>query len=274
MNPSPGTSPKPSSTPGSTPGSGSGPGPGTGTGTGAGKAALIVGAGDATGGAIARRFAREGFAVCVTRRTADKLAPLVERIRADGGVAHGFASDARQEAEVTSLVARIEAEIAPLELVVFNIGANVRFGIVDTTERVYRKVWEMGALAGFLVGREAARVMLPRGHGTILFTGATASVRGSAGFSAFAGAKHALRSLAQSMARELGPKGIHVAHVIIDGAIDTQFIAENFPQRYALKEQSGILDPEAIAESYWQLHRQHRSAWTHELDLRPWMESF
>jgi NAD(P)-dependent dehydrogenase (short-subunit alcohol dehydrogenase family) len=132
----------------------------------------------------------------------------------------------------------------------------------------------MGALAGFLMGREVARVMTPRGHGTILFTGATASLRGSAGFAAFAGAKHALRALAQSMARELGPRGIHVAHVVIDGAIDTQFIQENFPERYALKAQDGILDPDAIAENYWMLHQQPRNAWTHELDLRPWMEKF
>jgi NAD(P)-dependent dehydrogenase (short-subunit alcohol dehydrogenase family) len=233
---------------------------------------LVVGAGDATGGAIARRFAREGYIACVTRRTADALVPLVERIRAEGGQAHGFASDARKEDDVTALFERIEREVAPLDVVVFNIGANVRFAVVDTTERVYRKVWEMAALAGFLVGREAARVMLPRGRGTIVFTGATASVRGSAGFCAFAGAKHALRALAQSMGRELGPKNIHVAHVIIDGAIDTRFIAENFPERHALKSQDGILDPDAIAESYWQLHRQPRSAWTHELDLRPWME--
>jgi NAD(P)-dependent dehydrogenase (short-subunit alcohol dehydrogenase family) len=233
---------------------------------------LVIGAGDATGGAIARRFAREGYIACVTRRTAEKLAPLVERIRAEGGVVHPFGSDARSEAEVTRLIAHIERDIAPIEVAVFNIGANVRFDVIETTERVYRKVWEMGALAGFLVGREVAKAMLPRGHGTILFTGATASVRGSAGFSAFAGAKHALRSLAQSLARELGPQGIHVAHVIIDGAIDTQFIAENFPERYALKPQDGILSPDAIADNYWNLHRQHRSAWTHELDLRPWME--
>jgi len=235
---------------------------------------LVVGAGDATGGAIARRFAREGLVACVTRRQADKLQPLVERIRAEGGQAHGFGSDARDEAAVSSLFARIEAEVAPLEVVVFNIGANVRFGITETTERVYRKVWEMGALAGFLVGREAARVMLPRQRGTILFTGATASLRGGAGFAAFAGAKFALRSLAQSMARELGPHGIHVAHVVIDGAIDTEFIASNFPERYALKDRQGILDPDAIAENYWQLHRQPKSAWTHELDLRPWMEKW
>ena len=237
-------------------------------------AVLVVGAGDATGGAIARRFAREGLVACVTRRSADALEPLVAQIRADGGEAHGFGSDARKEADVETLVAHIEREIAPIEVAVFNIGANVRFAVAETTERVYRKVWEMGALAGFLMGREVAKAMLPRGRGTIIFTGATASVRGSAGFAAFAGAKHALRALAQSMARELGPKGIHVAHVVIDGAIDTRFIAENFPERYALKEKGGILDPEAIAENYWQLHRQPRSAWTHELDLRPWMESW
>jgi len=238
------------------------------------KAVLVVGAGDATGGAIARRFAREGFVACVTRRSADKLAPLIERIRAEGGQAHGFGSDARKEDEVTALVAQIERDIAPIEVAVFNIGANVRFSIAETTERVYRKVWEMGALAGFLMGREVAKAMLPRGRGTIVFTGATSSLRGSAGFCAFAGAKHALRALAQSMARELGPQGIHVAHVVIDGAIDTQFIAENFPQRYALKDKDGILSPDAIAENYWQLHRQHRSAWTHELDLRPWIETW
>jgi NAD(P)-dependent dehydrogenase (short-subunit alcohol dehydrogenase family) len=238
------------------------------------KSALVVGAGDATGGAIARRFAREGFAACVTRRHADKLAPLVESIQAAGGEAHAFGSDARSEEQMSALVAQVEAEVAPIEVAVFNIGANVRFSVTDTTERVYRKVWEMAALAGFLMGREVAKVMLPRGRGTIIFTGATASLRGSAGFCAFAGAKHALRALAQSMARELGPKGIHVAHTIIDGAIDTAFIAENFPQRYALKDQDGILNPDDIAESYWQLYRQPRSAWTHELDLRPWMESF
>ena len=242
------------------------------------KSVLVVGAGDATGGAIARRFAREGFITCVSRRNGDKLEPLVQRIRDEGGQAHGFASDARDEAAVGALFEQIERELAPLEVVVFNVGGNVRFPVVETTERVYRKVWEMAALAGFLVGREAARVMLPRAQqgrsASIFFTGATASLRGGSGFCAFAGAKHALRALAQSMARELGPQGIHVAHVVIDGGIDTPFIRENFPERYALKERDGILDPEAIAENYWQLHRQHRSAWTHELDLRPWIEKF
>jgi len=238
------------------------------------KVALVVGAGEATGGAIARRFAREGYAACVTRRSADKLAPLVERIRAEGGSARAFGSDARREDEVAGLVQTIEREVGPIEVCVFNVGGNVRFPIRETTERVYRKVWEMAALAGFLVGREAARVMAPRRRGTILFTGATASLRGGKGFAAFAGAKFALRALAQSMARELGPEGIHVAHVVIDGAIDTPFIRENFPERYRLKEQAGILDPEAIADNYWRLHSQPRSAWTHELDLRPWMESW
>jgi NAD(P)-dependent dehydrogenase (short-subunit alcohol dehydrogenase family) len=236
------------------------------------KVALIVGAGESTGGAIARRFAREGYTACVTRRTADKLLPLVAEIEKAGGRARAFGSDARKEEQVADLVQSIERDIGPIEVCVFNVGGNVRFPVRETTARVYTKVWEMAALAGFLVGREAAKAMAPRGRGTILFTGATASLRGGKGFSAFAGAKHALRALAQSMARELGPEGIHVAHVVVDGAIDTPFIRENFPERYKLKEKQGILDPEAIAENYWQLHRQPRSAWTHELDLRPWME--
>ena len=237
-------------------------------------ACLVVGAGDATGGAIARRFAREGYAACVTRRSADKLQPLVDRIRAEGGVAHGYPCDARKEEDVAALVDRIESEVGPIEVLVFNIGANVPGSILDETARKYFKVWEMACFAGFLAGREVARRMVGRGRGTMLFTGATASLRGGANFAAFAGAKHALRALAQSMARELGPRGIHVAHVVIDGAIDTAFIRENFPERYALKEQAGILDPEHIADQYWMLHRQPRDTWTHELDLRPWMETF
>ena len=236
--------------------------------------AVIIGAGDATGGAIARRFAREGLTLCVTRRQADKLEPLVSAIEQEGGKAHAFGCDARSEEQMVQMFEHIEKDIGPIEVVVFNIGANVRFSITETTERVYRKVWEMAALSGFLTGREAAKAMLPRRRGTIIFTGATASLRGSSGFSAFAGAKFALRALAQSMARELGPQGIHVAHPIIDGAIDTAFIRDNFPERYALKEQDGILNPEHIAEQYWQIHCQPKSAWTHELDLRPWMETF
>ena len=237
-------------------------------------AILVIGAGDATGGAIARRFAREGYTACVTRRREAPLAPLIEEIEAAGGRARAFGCDARNEDAMVALFDTVEAEVGPLEAVVFNIGANVRFPIRDTTARVYRKVWEMATFAGFLTGREAARVMVPRQKGTLIFTGATASLRGGPGFSAFAGAKFALRALAQSMARELGPEGIHVAHPVIDGAIDTAFIRDNFPDRYALKDRDGILNPEHIAEQYWMLHCQPRDAWTHELDLRPWMETF
>jgi len=236
------------------------------------RSCIVIGAGDATGGAIARRFAREGYVTCVTRRTVEKATPLADRINADGGTAHAFGVDARDEDQTMALFEQVETTIAPIEVVVFNVGGNVRFPIVETTVRVYTKVWQMAALAGFLAGREAARHMLPRNKGTILFTGATASVRGSAGFSAFAGGKHALRALAQSMARELGPQGIHVGHVIIDGAIDTPWIKQNFPERYAKKKDDGLLQPDDIAENYWQLHKQNRTAWTHELDLRPWNE--
>lgn len=238
------------------------------------RSALIIGAGDATGGAIAKRFAAEGYATVIVRRNAASLAPLAQEIRDAGGDVYPMGVDARDEDAVLSLFTTIENDIAPLEVMVFNIGANVYFPITETTARVYRKVWEMAAFSGFLTGREAARHMVPRGKGTIIFTGATASIRGGAGFSAFAGAKHALRALAQSMARELGPQGIHVAHSIIDGAIDTAWIKENFPDRYALKDRDGIVNPDHIAEQYWQLHRQDRSAWTHELDLRPWLETF
>jgi len=239
-----------------------------------GKVALVIGAGDATGGAIARRFAREGFLACVVRRHGDQLAPLVAEIEAAGGKARAFGVDARKEDAMVALVTEIERDLGPIEIAVHNIGANVRFGIRETTTRVYFKVWEMACFSGFLMGREAAKVMVPRGRGTILFTGATASLRGRDGYAAFSGGKHALRALAQSMARELGPLGIHVAHPIIDGAIDTAFIRDNFPQRYALKERGGILNPDHIAENYWLLHSQPRDAWTHELDLRPWIESW
>ncbi|WP_337058945.1 SDR family oxidoreductase [Pseudomonas sp. USHLN015] len=236
------------------------------------KVVLVIGAGDATGGAIARRFAREGYIACVTRRSADKLRPLVDSIRAEGGQAHGFASDARKEEEVAELVERIEREIGPIEAFVFNIGANVPCSILDETARKYFKIWEMACFSGFLTGQAVARRMVTRGRGTILFTGATAGLRGAANFAAFAGAKHGIRALAQSMARELGPRNIHVAHVVVDGAIDTDFIRDTFPDIYARKEQDGILDPEHIAENYWFLHSQPRDAWTFELDLRPWME--
>ena len=236
------------------------------------KVVLVIGAGDATGGAIAKRFAREGYVACVTRRSADKLQPLVDEIRAAGGEAHGFASDARKEEEVAALVEGIERDIGPIEVFVFNIGANVPCSILEETARKYFKIWEMACFSAFLTAQAVARRMVTRERGTILFTGATAGLRGAAHFAAFAGAKHGVRALAQSMARELGPRNIHVAHVVVDGAIDTAFIRDTFPDIYARKDQDGILDPEHIADNYWFLHAQPRDAWTFELDLRPWME--
>jgi short-subunit dehydrogenase len=236
--------------------------------------ALVIGAGDSTGGAIARRFAKGGYTACVTRRDAEKLRPLVGAIRADGGQAHGFASDARKEDEVIALVEQVERDVGPVEVFVFNIGANVRTSILEETAQRYYKIWEMACFSAFLNTREVAKRMVTRERGTMIFTGATASLRGSANFAAFAGAKAALRALAQSTARELGPKNIHVAHVVVDGAIDTEFIRTNFPERYALKGQEGILSPDHIADNYWWLHRQPRDAWTFELDLRPYMEKW
>jgi NAD(P)-dependent dehydrogenase (short-subunit alcohol dehydrogenase family) len=250
------------------------------------KVCLVIGAGDATGGAIAKRFAREGFTVCVTRRSLDRLDPLLEHINNSGGIAFGFASDARKEDEVIALIEHIESSIGPIEVMVFNIGANSPNSILTETVRRYTKMWEMACLAGFINAREVAKRMLSRAQadnqavlgvsqkGTIIFTGASASLRGSAHFAGFSGGKMALRALAQSMARELGPLGIHVAHTIIDGAIDTEFIRTQFPERYALKNQDGILNPDHIADAYWMLYQQPRDAWTHELDLRPYMEKF
>jgi NAD(P)-dependent dehydrogenase (short-subunit alcohol dehydrogenase family) len=235
---------------------------------------MVVGAGDGLGSAVARRFARGGYTVCLVRRHGDKLDGAVKEIEAAGGRAHGFGVDARREDEMVALFDRVERELGPIEVAVHNIGANVNFSILDTDVRKYTKVWEMACFSGFLLGREAARRMTPRGRGTILFTGATASLRGGSGFAAFAGAKFALRALAQSMARELGPKGVHVAHVVIDGPIDMPWIRENFPDLVKSRPEDGLLAPDASAENYWSLHAQAPSAWTHELDLRPFMEKF
>lgn len=234
--------------------------------------ALVVGAGDSLGAALARRFAREGMTVCVARRNETLLAPLVDTIRNGGGTAHAFGCDARKEEQVVALFEKIEGEIGPLEVVAFNIGANVQFNVRETTSQKYYKVWEMGCFSGFLCGREAAKHMAPRHAGTIFFTGATASIRASEGYSAFSGAKHGLRSLAQSMAREFGKQGLHIVHVVIDGPIDTPFVRERFPDLVATRPPDGMLAPDDVAETYWMLHRQKRSAWTFELDLRPWLE--
>jgi NAD(P)-dependent dehydrogenase (short-subunit alcohol dehydrogenase family) len=237
---------------------------------------LVVGTGDGLGSALASAFASAGHVVCMTRRPRNlpELEKKAEALRAQGFKALAFGVDARSEEETIALFEAIERDVGPIETVVFNIGANVRFPIRDTTARVFTKVWEMACLAGFLTGREAARRMVPRGRGVILFTGATASVRGGAGFSAFAAAKHGLRALAQSMARELGPQGVHVAHVVIDGAVDGVFTRSNRADAQALLERGEILDPKDIAAAYVALAAQQRSAWTHELDLRPWQEKW
>ena len=237
---------------------------------------LVIGAGDDTGSAIARAFAKDGLHAVMVRRPRHegKLEASATAIREAGYKATAKGCDARDENAVAALIQDIETNIGPIEVAVFNIGANVRFGIGETTPRVYRKVWEMGAFAGFLMAHNVAPYMAERERGTIFFTGATASVRGASGFSAFAGAKHALRALAQSCARELGPKNIHVAHIIIDGMIDSNFIRENVPGVDDMREQEAILNPGAIAQNYVYLHHQDRSAWTFELDLRPWKEQW
>lgn len=235
------------------------------------KIALIIGAGDHLGAAIARRFGKESFTIVATRRRGD-LTSLVAEIEASGSKAYGFHSDARDEEQVAELIEKVESNFGPIDVAVFNVGGNVRFNILETTAQVYRKTWEMCSFAGFLVGREVARRMLPRKHGTILFTGASASLRGSSGFAAFAGGKHALRALAQSMARELGPQGIHVGHVVVDGLIENRSTEQLFPDLVASKAEDGIIQPDHLAEIYWQLHKQPRTAWTFELDARPYSE--
>jgi NAD(P)-dependent dehydrogenase (short-subunit alcohol dehydrogenase family) len=233
----------------------------------------VVGAGDYIGSAIARRLAREGYHVFAGRRNGEKLAPLVGEIEAAGGVCSGLSLDARQEDAVADFMREAD-EAAPLELVVFNIGANVNFPLLETTERVFRKVWELACYAGFLTGREAARRMLPRGRGSIFFTGATASVRGGSGYTAFASAKFGLRAVAQGMARELGPQNIHVAHLVIDAGVDTEWVRQRIASRGGSAEERTLMNPASIAETYWHLHQQPRDAWTHELDLRPGRETW
>jgi NAD(P)-dependent dehydrogenase (short-subunit alcohol dehydrogenase family) len=240
------------------------------------KVCLVIGVGDGVGAAIAKAFALDGFETVITRRARNlpDLEAIAQKIRDQGGVVHARGVDARSEEETIALFQEIERDIGPIEVLVFNIGANVRFAIADTTVRVFTKVWEMACLAGFLAGREAAKVMVPRGRGTILFTGATASVRGRENFAAFAAAKSGLRAVAQSMSRELGKKNIHVAHIICDGSIDGVFSRENIPDLDQRLAEDRVLKPDDIALNYLHLHKQPRSAWTHELDLRPWSETW
>jgi NAD(P)-dependent dehydrogenase (short-subunit alcohol dehydrogenase family) len=238
----------------------------------------VIGAGDFIGAAIARKFAAEGFTVFAGRRNGEKLAPLLQEIEAAGGRAFGRALDARQEQDVTAFLGEADRE-APLEVCIFNIGANVNFPLLETTERVFRKVWEMACYSGFLAGREAARLMLPRGKGAIFFTGATASLRGGTGYAAFAAAKFGLRAVAQSAARELGPKNIHVAHLVIDSGVDTAWVRERIKARegeaaLASLDPNRLMRPAAVAQAYWQLYQQPRDAWTFEQEIRPFGETW
>src|SRR6266849_8743485 len=233
--------------------------------------AAVIGAGDFIGSAIAKKFAAEGFTIFAGRRNADKLAPLVADIEAAGGAIVARGLDARKEDDIAGFLRAADGH-APLEVCIFNVGANVNFALLETTERVFRKVWEMACYSGFLAGREAARLMLPRGKGCIFFTGATASVRGGVGYAAFASAKFGLRAVAQSMARELGPNNIHVAHLIIDSGVDTAWVRERREQMWgkeALDNPDLLMPPASVAASYWQLYQQPRSAWTFELEIRP-----
>lgn len=240
--------------------------------------AAVIGAGDYIGAAIARKFAAEGFTVFAGRRSGDKLAPLVADIEAHGGRIVARSLDARNEDDITSFLKDADAHAA-LEVCIFNIGANVNFALVDTTERVFRKVWEMACYSGFLAGREAARLMMPRGRGCLFFTGATASLRGGVGYAAFASAKFGLRAVAQSAARELGPNNIHVAHLIIDAGVDTAWVRERIREREGKTglqnlEPGHLMRPEAVADAYWQLYQQPRDAWTFEQEIRPFGEKW
>jgi NAD(P)-dependent dehydrogenase (short-subunit alcohol dehydrogenase family) len=237
--------------------------------------ALLVGAGDAIGAAVAQRFAAGGYSVCLARRDADKSRSLVAEITASGGSAHAIGTDVRNEEAVQALFAQVEAELGPVEVCLFNAGANVKSPLIETSSKLFFKAWELACYAGFLTGREAARYMLPRGRGTILFTGATASVRGGSGFAAFAAAKFGLRAVAQSMARELAPKNIHVAHLIIDGAIDSEAIRRRLSAATGVMPElspDSLIQTSSVAEAYWALYNQSRDGWTHELDLRPYSE--
>ena len=235
----------------------------------------IVGAGDFIGAAIARRFAAEGYLVHGGRRQGEKLQPLADEIASTKGRFVGHSLDARDETAVRAFIAAADSS-APLEVCIFDVGANVNFPVLETTERVFRKVWEMACYAGFLTAREAASVMLPRGGGSIFFTGATASLRGGKGYAAFASAKAGLRATAQAMARELGPQNIHVAHLVIDSGVDTAWVRQRLETSGGAEAitPGRLMEPSSIAETYWQLHRQPRDAWTHELDLRPFGETW
>jgi NAD(P)-dependent dehydrogenase (short-subunit alcohol dehydrogenase family) len=240
------------------------------------RTAIVVGVGSeqGLGAALSRRFAVEGHRVIVAGRTESKISQIARVIVDSGGKAEAFRADTTIEADVIALFDFAEASGHIVDLVVFNAGNNVRHDFRTMPADLFEQTWRVATFGGFLVGREAARRLAPSGQGTILFTGATASLRGKPPFTAFASAKAGLRSLAQSIAREFGPLGIHVAHVVIDGGIDGEKLNTAVPQFKIERGADGLLNIDAIAEAYWYLHTQHRSAWTHELDLRPFKESF
>src|SRR5450432_355675 len=236
----------------------------------------VIGAGDYIGTEIAKKFAAGGFTVFAGRRDGAKLEPLVRDIEAAGGSIVARALDAREADELAAFRNNADQH-APLEVYIYNVGANVNFPVLESTDRVFRKVWEMACWAGFVAGRESARLMLPRGKGNIFFTGATASLRGGSGFAAFASAKFGLRAVAQAMARELGPKNIHVAHLIIDSGVDTEWVRQRRIEALgpdALDNPDLLMPPSSVAESYWQLYQQPRSAWTFEMEIRPFGEKW
>jgi NAD(P)-dependent dehydrogenase (short-subunit alcohol dehydrogenase family) len=237
--------------------------------------AVVVGVGNerGLGAALARRFAKEGLRVVLAGRTEKRLKAIASAIQRAGGRALAHACDATREGEVAALFEQA-ASGADLQLVVYNAGGNAVTPLLQTEAATFESIWRQNALGGFLVGQEAARKMLSRKAGTILYTGATASLRARPPFTAFASAKTALRAVAQGFARELGPQGIHVAHIVIDGVIKGDYARRHFPDFVRAKGRDGLLDPDAIADAYWGLHRQRKSAWTHELDLRPFKEPF
>jgi NAD(P)-dependent dehydrogenase (short-subunit alcohol dehydrogenase family) len=232
-----------------------------------------VGAAAGLGAALARRFARGGLEVVVTGRNEARLRLVAEEITAAGGQAHALAGDISSASEVTRLVAAIR-EIGDLRSALFNAGNMVRGTALDVTPEQFESTWRGSSYAGFLFVRATVPLLLESGGGSLLLTGATASVRGGGAFIAFAAAKAGLRSIAQSAAREYGPQGVHVAHIIIDGGIDGERLRAGAPGRAAAAQENGLLRPDAIAETYWHLHQQPRDAWTHELDLRPFKERF
>jgi NAD(P)-dependent dehydrogenase (short-subunit alcohol dehydrogenase family) len=239
-----------------------------------GRTAVVGGVGPprGLGAAIARRFAREGFRITVMGRSAQKLDATVRDLRASGADAAAVIGDVTDETLVRRAITAADVSAAPLEVAVFNAGGNWPKGFLAMDAAFLEDMWRTNALAGFFFAKAALAAMLPRQRGVLLFTGASASLRGRANFGGFASAKAALRALAQSAAREFGPQGIHVAHVVVDGAIDGDRVNTFLPTLKAERGADGLLDPDAIADNFWHLYRQPRSAWTHEIDLRPWVE--